>query len=98
MNEAELREQISRKIYLYWGNPYSTWNTCGVRGLYRERADRILNLIKEAGYLPLEQVEKDTFRKVRQALRGEPVVWHYALDGAEIDWLYQITKKVNEEK
>jgi len=38
--------------------------------------------------------EKEMFKKVRQFLSGELVVFDYALDGVEIDWLYQRTKGI----
>lgn len=38
--------------------------------------------------------EKEMFRKIRQALKGEPVVFDYALDPYEIEWLYEQTRKL----
>ncbi len=31
---------------------------------------------------------QEIFRKVRQSFQGEAVVWPWALDGIEIQWLY----------
>ena len=36
--------------------------------------------------------EMEMFKKLRQALRGEPTVFDYALDGVEVLWLYENSK------
>jgi len=53
----------------------------------------ILNeLLQSQAEISFKAGEKDMFNKLRQALRGEPVVFDYALDGVEIPWLYEHTK------
>lgn len=38
--------------------------------------------------------EKEMFKKIRQALRGEFVVFDYVLDGVEIEWLHTKLRKM----
>ena len=100
MSEAELREQIARRFYasnkaLLGDMPWSQTIAVGTASSYLaySEADRILSLIKEAGYLPVEPVQLEVLEDEEiQKATGAPMV----LSGHRR--LVQATITYNEEK
>ena len=67
MNEVELREQIAKYLAPFSWDYDPEWLKSHPiieqeRNKLRERADQILNLIKEAGYLPVEPVQMEVLK------------------------------------